>query len=77
MQVTKSNHPLVSNVIRSASRARRVPTRSVILIVWPLSRHARDIGVTLNRLSHVIIRMRDLVIVVDCGIVAHAFDEVN
>lgn len=70
----RSSNP---NIIRRTSRTGRVPTRSIILIVRPPARHAGDIRGTLNRLSYVVVRVRDLIVIANRSIGAHAFDQVD
>ena len=53
---------------------RRSRTGSIVLIA---ARHAGDIRETLNRLSHVVVRVRDLIVIANHSIVAHAFDQVD
>lgn len=65
------------NVIRRTGRTSRAPTRSIILIVRPLARHTRDVRETLNWQGHIVIRVRDLIVIVDRRIVAHSFDQVD
>ena len=65
------------NIIRRASWTRRAPTWSVILIVRPIAIHTGDVRRTLDRQRHVIVRVREHVVMVNCRIVADAFDQVD
>ena len=72
-----SRSALGTNIIRRASRARRVSARSIVLVVRPLAVHTGDIGGTLNRLAHIPVRVREHVVVVDRSIIADSFDEID
>lgn len=65
------------NIVRRASQTRRVPTRSIILIVRPLAHHASDVLGAFDRQGHTIIRVRELIVIVNRSIVAYAFDQID
>ena len=72
-----SRSALGTNIIRRASRARRVAAWSVVLVVWSLGVHTGNIGSTLNWLAHIPVCVCEHVVVIDRSIIADAFDEID
>ena len=72
-----SRSVLGTNIIRRASRARRVSAWSIVLVVWPLGVHTGNIGGTFNWLAHIPVGVCEHVVVIDCSVIADAFDEID